>query len=481
MASFSQSEHSPPTTAFDPTALLFLIVIAAALAWMAAESSLAALAIVAGAVAPALIYWMSRNSAAAAALLALAVVTSRLYVEVGASKARPEHIAIGLLVGAMLLRLAQGYAPGREPPCWMAADLLLLAYIALNFFSSAFFSLSSGDTLRWAAQQTLAILPYFILRMLATDKAGFRRALRIILLIGSVEAAYAVLCFLSYVLFQTQFGIAVDQYGDIPGIHGTQYEANILGSTSGAVFLVMLALYLYRRERNLLVGIAVSFAATIVSLSRGALLATGLAAVWLLWQAWRRRQISTGSLRAVALTLVCICLALGPLVGPMWVQRFSEVDTTDIAGDPDARVRMLTTASAFAEIADHPIFGNGTASFQLNFDLQDIGMTNDDPSVAGWISNSEVRVLHDTGIVGLGVFFALLLTLWVRGRRILRRAPHPELLGLLAAWVLYCVAFQFTEGRMLAFCWVHVGLLAAGIVLWKDGNAAAGSAQGRAE
>jgi drug/metabolite transporter (DMT)-like permease len=74
-----------------------------------------------------------------------------------------------------------------------------------------------------------------------------------------------------------------------------------------------------------------------------------------------------------------------------------------------------------------------------------------------------MRVLHDTGVVGLVIFSAFLVSLYRRSRRVLKFESDPELVALLVSAVVFCIAFQATEGTLLAFTWVHLGLIGCAI------------------
>ena len=123
----------------------------------------------------------------------------------------------------------------------------------------------------------------------------------------------------------------------------------------------------------------------------------------------------------------------------------------------------MQVTSAFDEVLKHPLLGGGTSSFQLTFDWQSLGEEWEDQ---GWIGNTEMRVLHDTGIVGLVVFGAFLVSLYRRSRKVLKLESNPELVALLASALVYCVSFQATEGTLLAFSWVHLGLIGCAISIF---------------
>jgi O-antigen ligase len=81
-----------------------------------------------------------------------------------------------------------------------------------------------------------------------------------------------------------------------------------------------------------------------------------------------------------------------------------------------------------------------------------------------------MRVLHDTGIVGLVVFGAFLVSMYRRSRKVLKAESNPELVALLASALVYCISFQATEGTLLAFSWVHLGLIGCAISIFFASN-----------
>jgi O-antigen ligase len=135
----------------------------------------------------------------------------------------------------------------------------------------------------------------------------------------------------------------------------------------------------------------------------------------------------------------------------------STIDVSDPTADEDTMFRVVQFAGALDDIADSPLLGHGTSSFQLLFApgaAESIVGTN-----VPWIANSELRILHDTGAIGLGLFLLFLGALLRKAWPLLRRGSEPALLALLTSAVVYCVSFQATEGTILAFPWVHLGLI----------------------
>ena len=451
----------------NPTPLLFLIAATAVLLWPDASGVTALVAAAAVAV-PIAAFWLSYSAAGAIIALIIASCAPRLFVEIGGLKARPEHFVCGILCISIFFL----WKKRSRPVQWIWPDYLLIAYAAMNIFSSLFMSIAPTQTIKWALQQVLILLTYFFLRVLIQDKKDLRKAFMAVLVVGAVAVVYGIICFYSNLLFRTEFGMTIGQYGDTPAPYGLQYEANLLGSTSGALSVMMLVMYLYERRRRFLVGFALAFAGMAISLSRGALGATviGLGAVAIigLRKGLLRRQVVMN----VGKATLCALLVVLPAVVPQYTERFNTMDIGEPAVDPNTLTRIVQVSSAFEEVLKHPMLGGGTSSFQLAFDWQSLG---EEWEEQGWIGNTEMRVLHDTGIVGLVIFIGFLVSLVRRSKWVLKLEPNPMLIALLASALVYCISFQATEGTLLAFPWVHLGLIGCAIVVISASKVADGT------
>ena len=454
----------------NPTPLLFLFAgtIAWCLVWIEEPNSpwlWLVLALAACILVPASVSVLAARPSFAVVVLLVAVVMPRFFVSIGALKARPEHIACGLLLLALPFWLRER----REPMKWFAPDYLIAGYLGMHIFSSLVMSVSPLQTIKWASQQVLVITAYFLVRVLVVDRAAFRRMFNTLLLVGALEAAYSIICFYSNFVFGTEFGMEIGQYGDIPGTYGTHMEANLLGSTSGACCAMMLGMYLREKKGRFLLGFAVTFAAMAISLSRGALLGTMIGLALVVFR--NRKYFDRQKVNRLGLAMLGVALTVAPAVLGLWTERISTVDVSDIETDDTTRDRVVVLGLASEGILEHPLLGNGTASFQLQFSSSDLGY-GDSGDYGTWIGNTVVRILYDTGLVGFGLFLALIIFLGVRVKKLLKKTPNAALDALTLAFVIYLVAFQFTEGTLLAFPWVHLGLIASGIAVFEaaDGS-----------
>ncbi len=443
----------------NPTAVLFLVTATALLIWPDAAGLIALLvvALIAGTFGA---FWLSRSPGVAVAAMITASAMPRLFVEIGGLKARPEHLVCGLMV--FLAPFWWRHRP--EPVKWHKFDYILVAYLGMQVFSSVVMSIDPMQTIKWAVQQIIVVMAYFLLRILLVDKASFRRAFDALLMVGMLASVYAIVSFYSNLLFGTDFGVQLDQYGTTPATYGAQFEANLLGSTCGATCAMMLMMFLRTKERKYLLGFSITFTAMAISLSRGALAGSLLALALVAYR--NRSHFDRARVGRLALAMLGITIVVAPAIYGIWSERFSTVEISDLSSDDTTRDRLVTVALAGEGIAEHPLAGNGTSSYQLQYTDEAFGEA-DQP---GWIPNTETRILYDTGVVGFGLFIAFCWFLGARVKRLLKKTPVLELEALVLAFAVYCVSFQFTEGTLLAFTWVHLGLIACAIDLFKTAN-----------
>jgi len=417
------------------------------------------LAVAAAPVVAAFVYFLGVHVYIATVLLIAASAMPRAAVDVSGVNARPEHV----LAGFLCLTLPWLWNARERKIEWLRADWLLGSYMVINLVSSWFMSVDPKQTTKWAIQQLLAIAPYFILRIVAGHEDTFRRAFRVLLIIGALEGLYATVAIYANKLFGAGFGLSTEQYEGIPAVYGTQFEPNLLGSYCAACTIMMAVMYLKQKKRWYLIGYMLSFSGMAVSFARASVVAYGAVISLLVLVGVYRRWINWPMLRRLVVATAVVGVVLSPLLVASYVERFSTVQVTDVTADPNTFTRAVQLAIGAQQFLDHPILGNGTASFQLLFDWQSLGP---DWEEQGWLGNTEVRVLHDTGIVGFGLFAGFLLSLGLAARKILRRMEAPELLALMVACGIYLLTFQATEGTLLGFSWVHLGLIGCGVAAY---------------
>ena len=387
-----------------------------------------------------------------------------------------EHIAIAFVMAAALLQVSQRRT--RAALHLQRFDCFLIAYIVLNFVTSAVTSPEPRMTIRWATLHAIVIIPYFLVRWLVKDESGIHKAFHIVLWVGAVESVYGTICFLSNQIFNTAFGVEVGQYGRIPGTYGTQYEANLFGSYTACCALMFFTMFLLTEKSKSRYGwgFVVSILGSMVSLSRAVMLAFPIVALIVVWIALKRGRLQVRTLVSFAAAFAISLMIVSPLILGFVRERFSTIDLSEISADNTAASRIIQMAVAVEDVRSHPVFGTGTASFQLLFDWDDyVPSMKADKDAGAWVGNTPLRILHDTGLVGLAIFLMFIGSLAFAARRAIRLAgPRTAaiLISLQIGLLLYAITFQSTEASLLAFTWVHVGCLAATVTILQLNRAA---------
>jgi O-antigen ligase len=407
------------------------------------------------------------------ALLVLigASVMPRFFVEISGWNARPEHFAVAIVSVAFGLWLLRHKREMRLEKL----DYWLVAYVVINYASSAFGSSEPSATLRWALMNNLAILPYFLIRLLVRDLETLGRAFWILLSVGIAESAYGILCYASRQVLGTIAGVAIGMYeSNLTVPYGSMVEPNLFGAYAACCAVMFLALYLCEGQHRFgcLVCFLVASLATVLSYSRGALFALLVALGWVFWKARRLKKTRRNILSTFILAFALILAMASSVMGGGLLKRFGNLYQQGLEDETTVGRRLMIQA-ALQDVPEHPLLGSGTNSLGLSFD---VGGAR---GQGAWVGIVTVRILHDTGLLGLTVLAGFLVSLWRRIRRGLRggNSHVPMLIALTAGALLYGISFHFTDGTMVAFCWVHLGLLASAAI-FMEGPSHSGVARG---
>jgi O-antigen ligase len=384
------------------------------------------------------------------------------FVEIFGWKARPEHFAAGIVLAAVIIAfIIFKYRMRLE-----SLDYWVLGYLVINFISSAFASAEPSSTLRWALQNSLAVLPYFLIRFLVRDSLMCRKAFRILLAVGLVESVYGISCYVSHQLYDTTAGVVAGAYlADVAAPYGSMYEPNLFGAYTACCAILCLANYLLGGHRlRYLICFLIASLAAVFSFSRAAQLALVITIAWVFWKTRHANKFDPRKIAIFAFAIGLILVLAFSWIGDVMLERFTNLYYEGLTEETTIS-RLFVFQQALMDIPGHLVFGNGTASFNLSFDWAKYM-----PAWAGektWIGNAPLRILHDTGLLGLATVLGFSASVWWKIRQSTRGPGTFDgmLIGLLAGVLLYCICFQSTDGTILAFFWVHLGLLASAALL----------------
>jgi len=401
-------------------------------------------------------------------VLAVAAAMSRVDFKVVSLHVRPEHLATGIAILAIAFQFLRGKLSLKLH--LRSFDYWLIAFVGMNFFSSAVTSPQPSMTLRWACLSALAVIPYFLMRYFVNDHDSVWLTVHALLWIGVIEAVYGTIASISNHVWGTTWGIEVGQYGSVPGTYGTQFEANLFGAYTASTAIMCLAFFSISKQGKrswYAWGLVFGLVAAVFSLARSAILAVPIPVFVLIWLSAKKGHLQIRRLIPVAIALGLLFAALSPFMIDYIEERFSSLDLSDISTDDTTVGRLIQLEAAAEHVWANPILGTGTASFQLLYSRSEyLGIDIPDDEGGGWISNTTLRVLHDTGVVGLCFFLMFLATLARSTYKAAQIANHPTRVSIIAlsmGLLLYAITFQATEATMLTFTWIHFGVLAAAV------------------
>jgi hypothetical protein len=289
--------------------------------------------------------------------------------------------------------------------------------------------------------------------------------------------------------------------------HTATMAANTAGSEP---YLSRMAHTVLRSAPALTVAIIAGMAGVMLSMTRTVWLIGPVLLILLAATAWK---IKLASLRTIAIRLLLPAL-LGSILGlgvglslpaPQWKmgepweltsaqvddmvrarlfanqpltpQAGPQVDATPIAAGgssapadrvdellnpgsaPSISSRWRIYADAFNGWLRRPILGWGSGTFPYVYPPP--------PEGGYWIANAELHTLFDTGLVGLVLLLAAVLTAGRRAINSLRLPParwdlrNYLTFGILFASLGLLAAFQITDGTWLGFTWVLLAMLVA--------------------
>lgn len=408
------------------------------------------------------------------AMLPLLVTLNGIAIPVRGFAVRVDQLAALLLAGALMLGCLMGHrrlyvdAPMR----WLAL------FGALNLLSSAAFSPDRVYSLTQVANIASAWAIYVVVVNYADDDLSTRTMERRYLYAGLLATGLGIVAF---ILAKTGLDLGganvveyVDDIARPVGSYGSMREPNIYGSFSAAM-LVLAAGFMLLPVAEQHVGgrtariIAASSAiALILSFTRGAWLGAACGLVLLLILGGRHFGVRVRVRTLLAPLAVVAVLSLVLWFSPFEAAEFFRYKVRNLLNvrSANAVVRLVAFGLAIEQFAQHPLLGWGTYSFAPLM-AQGIDFRQLDNWQNLWIPNFVLQVMHDTGIVGLGVFFALLGSIIRRGLRAARAAAEKDraravsLIALTASYCTLFVPFLFTTGFSLGYAWLLPALIGA--------------------
>jgi putative inorganic carbon (HCO3(-)) transporter len=416
------------------------------------------------------------------ALIGLALPMLVLLIYCNASDIIMSHVAIpSPLQGAIAaLSIVVWYYRRALRPSGIALHpltLLLALYCAVLFASTVWAdNLGRADEVVVNAVKNLFI--YGLAASLATSWRAVHRGLAVLVVAATVFSLIAIAQIGTGSTFGELGGFATVKVGDISGqdfetrAAGPVEDPNFFGQI--LVLVVPLGLFLAYEEKRTpwrlawLAMSAVITAGTLVTYSRGAMLALGaMGGLILIAARIRPRYMVAAALAGI------LFVAFGPSAVSRRVLSLLPSSEPKLEVEGSIAQRRLFYASAALMFDEHPLLGIGGGNFATRFDeyANRIGLTVEDYAPLGLPHFTHMLYLElaaETGLVGLAVFAATALTAFLSlrhaYRELLRRGDRRHALlamGLGLGIAGYLVTSIFLHGYLMRYLWLLYAFVAA--------------------
>jgi putative inorganic carbon (HCO3(-)) transporter len=369
------------------------------------------------------------------------------------------------LLGVVLLAVGLGLMR-RGQPVWPKTQWtnLLGTYVAFTFVSLCLGSLYLGQSSlfpspeRFGMWREYMIMPTLLLLTVAASPT--RRQMKAMILVMCLATLALDHNFWNFVS-EKDFSAFSDDLRDASSMGYA--GSNGLAAFGAQATALLLALAAFERKVLLSIGYRALAVFTIIcvmySFSRGGYLAVLVGCVFI------------GVVRQRSLLILLLVFAwAGTSLVPKVVQQRVSMTYDEQSGslDHSANTRLTLWEDAMQVFHTNPVIGTGFDTYAYLHRVGDYQDTH----------NFFLKVLFETGIVGMVIFLWLLAKAFGTGFALFRHAKDPFLasLGLgLAAWVVCsivanCFGDRWTYVQVNGYMWVLGGLVSRGLALEESGE-----------
>jgi O-antigen ligase len=339
-------------------------------------------------------------------------------------------------------------------------EWLLLGAVGLYALQGIY----SADHARAAENVAFFYVPFALLFALLTDVRWTRelllRCLGIVVVLALLFAAVGFVEYSRKSLFLNPKVVEANQYDNYFRVNSVFFDPSVYGRFLALVMSVIATVVLWsRRRRDILLGalaLAWLLAGLVTSFSQSSIVALllGLAVL----AAWRWSVRGTVYVTAGLLALGGAVLLLAPASLHFGLKGAGGSTSNATSG------RAKLVSGGLELFADRPLQGYGSGSFETEYKRDHRASTANATSASHTIP---VTVAAEQGILGLAVYFALLLSAFlVLFRGAGRSPPRIAIAACFTALVLHTWTYaDFLEDP---FTWA---LLAIGVALARGGGA----------
>ncbi|MHB1464020.1 MAG: O-antigen ligase family protein [Thermoleophilia bacterium] len=393
-------------------------------------------------------------------LLMAATLVSGFKYSVTGLNMRPDQIMVIFLVIGWLPALLVGKAKLNKVPLLLPVML----YVAVNFISSALYSPDKAQSYQGSFLLLLYVMMYVMTVTVLQDYPDkMKSVVKVLLVLGIVQAAYAVVALLGNKAGINLGGVSTGHVASAISLQGGFEEPNLLGAFSAAIGIMFLAFLTSKQKEisafKLSLGAGLMMIVLLLTFTRAAWLGFIIGTVLLVFLQKPPRNIFNPRAAAMAVTiLAALVLVALPFTNAVEKGQVSQrLDNLLNFSGGSGLGRVKVQKQAIQKWQDAHMLGSGTLSMQST-----------DPyskTQAQWLYSSVIQALHDTGIIGLGLLLWFQVGVVVIAARASKKTRNPfyraALAGFVASNIVLLISSQASSFLWLGFPWIFAGLTVA--------------------
>lgn len=371
-----------------------------------------------------------------------------------------------MIVIVMMIGWVSSFATGKVKLQKLPLFLPIFLFLADNFLSTLFAPGHKGsyqDSLLLG----LYITMYFLtVNALQNHPDKLKASVKAFLVIGTVQAIYALAAFVGDRAGLNLGGVSHSQFYGAASLRGGFQEPNFLGAFEavvGLMFLSFLTAKVKVKKGTFVFGLILVLMALILSFTRAAWLAFAVGLFMLLFiQKPVRNFFNPRAAFVVVVLAAGVLFAVIPFANNLTSGNISKrieegLTYSNGSGATRAKVQDL----AVQDWRGSELFGNGTMSLDTTSFYNGASLELKE-TAKGWVYSSLLQALHDTGIIGLFLYLWIevgILAVVVRGYRKARDSFYrAALAGFTISSIAIFIASQASSFMWLGFFWIFSGL-----------------------
>lgn len=381
---------------------------------------------------------------------------SRYTIPINGSSVRIEYILVIIAITILVL------AKGVPNPAIVSGWALIVAWLIVSFVSSILFSPIFNVSFRSlylliSGGLTLFVTAYFCSKWGIQSSKIYLDVWFIVILIGVGG------CLLDILMKTNYFSESYTDIVTYRRVQGLAWEPNFYGISAMMLGVILWDRIVHHKakDRSSIFKFLIAFIGVLISGTRSAQL---VFFVGLIIDTLFRGRLSRRNFYIIALVssilVFCGLILVTGIIHTSYTDRIiGTILNPSNSSSLTGRISMYRTA--WDQMSGHYILGHGANSYgQVNIGRDSMG----NPiygRLGGYIGSLPLSILFDTGLVGVVLFFGWLVMFHANALFLTKLPNVPDLLfPFLLASILMLLTFFTTDGILLSFPWVHMGMIA---------------------